>query len=167
MQTDYVVHTLSEILSIFDITDIISLMGGFLGTLSAIYVYLENRRFRELEAEKEFRIVSAELQQLDSSYENEHSQLKKHYEKRINDYFSTQEEEAALSRELHQKEVKFFNEREKILAKADYYKEIKNHSFFRFFKKEEINPDDPFNLNRPKSFFKRMLRKIEKLYSRY
>jgi hypothetical protein len=139
-------------------------IAGIFGLVGASYLYFEKRRFDKLDFERELKIVETELSRVEQDYEKQRKFLEKSTSSRIaisldghlsvdRRTWSEKEEDESKASDLWKK---FRNDSDILDAKINYYRKMKNHSLFWFFKKDE---DKSLFLSKP-SKIKRFLRKI-------
>lgn len=116
-------------------------IGGLLSIVSATYLYFENRKFKTLEAEKDYEICRSELIELEDKIKQEEALIDDDIRSIIRGSKTREVFEwnkPALDKLEFEKTkifVKYILPKSKMEAKVNYYKNLKDHSLFWFLKK--------------------------------
>lgn len=133
--------------------DLILKFGGLLGFFTvpvSVYLYFESRRFKILDAEKEYRISRVELSEVESKIIEEQKAIESSINVVIRGSGSLENYSynSIHLRNLEQEKfgiiLKYAPAKSKIEARVNYFKKLKDHSVFWFLKKDKNRY--PFNL---------------------
>jgi hypothetical protein len=125
-------------------------LAGLLSIAGAAYLYFEARKFKKLEATKEYRLARAELAELEGQRAGRVRVFEqaKHQMARASNNETWEINRSGwekLDKEQQTAEFEFSAEETKAQARVKYYRALKNHKFLWFLRRDDAD-DEPWTL---------------------